>query len=135
MYAVSVIKFFQFQFQFQRFGVMRVICVAGLPLAPTLERGLCGVSNKILSVSVSVSVKLLWSISITRHSGGTAALPLGSTFHHDSGHSDHSPHVTSVSRVTRHSVCRHHVTSESLALRLSAIVSAMIVVLHWSYRQ
>jgi len=38
-----------------RFGVMTVICVAGLPLAPTLERGLCGVSNKFLSVSVSVS--------------------------------------------------------------------------------
>ena len=35
---------------------MRVICVAGLPLAPALERGLCGVSNKFLSVSVSVSV-------------------------------------------------------------------------------
>ena len=37
-----------------RFGVLRVICVAGLPLAPALERGLCGVSNKTVSVSVSV---------------------------------------------------------------------------------
>jgi hypothetical protein len=30
--------------------VMRVICVAGLPLAPALERGLSGVSNKFFSV-------------------------------------------------------------------------------------
>ena len=86
-----------------RFGVMRVIGVAGLPLAPALERGLChlygvparvaqqtfhqptnqptmwyGVSNKFLSVSVSVSdrqtdrQKFFFSFNVGSRYGPTA---------------------------------------------------------------